>query len=175
MGPLISRAARDRHAQVLTLAAAEGAQALVAGGPCEGPRPGHYVRPSLHRLRAHDRESRYQSEEHFLPDAFVLEVDSTEQGIALLDATDFGLVASVFTRDRAIYERAARTLRVGALNWNAATVGASSKLPFGGVKRSGNDRPAGAASTLYCTFPQANLEHEQAPQTATWPGFPTPE
>jgi succinylglutamic semialdehyde dehydrogenase len=172
MGPLISLAARERHARVLALAAAEGAQALVAGGPCDGPRPGHYVRPSLHRLRAHDRASRYQSEEHFLPDAFVLEVDSADEGLARLDATDYGLVASVFTRDRATYERAARTLRVGALNWNAATVGASSKLPFGGVKRSGNDRSAGVASTLYCTFPQANLEHEQAPAPAGWPGFP---
>jgi succinylglutamic semialdehyde dehydrogenase len=172
MGPLISHAARERHAQVLALAKAEGAEALVAGGPCEGPRPGHYVRPSLHRLRAHDPTSVYQREEHFLPDAFVLEVDSVDEGLARLDATDFGLVASVFTRDRATYERAARTLRVGALNWNAATVGASSKLPFGGVKRSGNDRPAAVSSTLYTTFPQANLEHEQAPAPASWPGFP---
>jgi len=174
MGPLISRVARERHARVLALAKAEGAQALVAGGPCDGPRPGHYVRPSLHRLRAHDRASLYQSEEHFLPDAFVLAVDSTDEGLALLDATDFGLVASVFTRDRAVYERAARTTRLGALNWNAATVGASSKLPFGGVKRSGNDRPAAVSSTLYCTFPQANLEHEEAPPAAGWPGFPRP-
>jgi len=172
MGPLISREARDRHARVLALAAAEGAQAVVEGGPSDGPRPGHYVRPSLHRLRAHDRASRYQSEEHFLPDAFVLEVDSVDEGLALLDATEYGLVASVFTRERAIYERAARILRVGALNWNAATVGASSKLPFGGVKRSGNDRPAGSTSTLYCTFSQANLEHEEAPAPAGWPGFP---
>jgi len=51
-------------------------------------------------------------------------------------------------------------------------VGASSKLPFGGVKRSGNDRPAGAMSTLYCTFPQANLEQSQAAPAADWPGFP---
>ena len=131
------------------------------------------MRPSLHRLRAHDRASRYQSEEHFLPDAFVLEVDSAEEGLARLDDTDYGLVASVFTRDRALYERAARSLRVGALNWNATTVGASSKLPFGGVKRSGNERPAGVASTLYCTFPQANLEHAQAPAAAAWPGFPS--
>ncbi len=174
MGPLISREARERHARVLALAASEGAQALVAGGPCDGPRPGHYVRPSLHRLRAHDRASRYQREEHFLPDAFVLEVGSADEGLALLDSTDYGLVASIFTRDRALYERAARGLRVGALNWNAATVGASSKLPYGGVKRSGNDRPAGSASTLYCTFPQANLEHEEAPAPATWPGFPRP-
>ncbi|MEX2207448.1 MAG: aldehyde dehydrogenase family protein [Myxococcota bacterium] len=172
MGPLVSRAARERHARVLALAAVDGAQPLVAGGPCDGPRAGHYVRPSLHRLRAHDRASRYQSEEHFLPDAFVLAVDSDDEGLALLDATDYGLVASLFTRERATYERAARTLRVGALNWNAATVGASSRLPFGGVKRSGNDRPAGAMSTLYCTFPQANLEHEQAPAPAVWPGFP---
>jgi len=171
MGPLVSRAARERHARVLGMAASEGAEALVAGGPCDGPRPGHYVRPSLHRLRAHDRASRYQSDEHFVPDAFVLAVDSTDEGLALLDATDYGLAASIFTRERATYERAARGLRVGALNWNAATVGASSKLPFGGVKRSGNDRAAGAASTLYTTFPQANLEHEQPPAPGDWPGF----
>jgi succinylglutamic semialdehyde dehydrogenase len=172
MGPLVSRAARERHARVLALAASDGAEMLAGGGPCEGPRPGHYVQPSLHRLRAHDRQSRYQSDEHFLPDAFVLAVDSVDEGLALLDATDYGLVASVFTRERATYERAARTLRVGALNWNAATVGASSKLPFGGVKRSGNDRAAGAASTLYTTFPQANLEHAEPPAPGDWPGFP---
>jgi succinylglutamic semialdehyde dehydrogenase len=158
---------------VLALAKAEGAEALVAGGPSDGPRPGHYVRPSLHRLRAHERASAYQNEEHFLPDAFVLAVESIDAGLALLDATDFGLVASIFTRERAVYEHAALTLRVGALNWNAATVGASSKLPFGGVKRSGNDRPAAVTSTLYCTFPQANLEHEHAPPPAGWPGFPS--
>jgi succinylglutamic semialdehyde dehydrogenase len=39
-------------------------------------------------------------------------------------------------------------------------VGASGKLPFGGGGRSGNDRPAGVASTLYCTAPQAHLENE---------------
>ena len=173
MGPLISRGARERHARVLALAAADGAERLVAGGPCDGPRRGHYVRPSLHRLRVHDRASAYQREEHFLPDAFVLAVDDVDEGLALLDGTDFGLVASVFTRERAVYERAARTLRVGALNWNTSTVGASSKLPFGGVKRSGNDRPAGATSTLYCTFPQANLEHAEPPSPASWPGFPS--
>lgn len=173
MGPVITRAARERHAQVLAWAAADGAEALVAGGPTDGPRPGHYVRPSLHRLRATSRASRYQSEEHFVPDAFVVTVDSVDAGLAELDATDFGLVASVFTRSRATYERAARVTRVGCLNWNAPTVGASSKLPFGGVKRSGNDRAAGAASTLYTTFPQANLEVAEPGPAAAYPGFPS--
>jgi succinylglutamic semialdehyde dehydrogenase len=173
MGPVITHAARERHAQVSAWAAAEGAETLVAGGPTEGPRPGHYVRPSLHLLRATSRGSRYQSEEHFVPDAFAVAVDSVEAGLAELDATDFGLVASVFTRSRATYERAARVVRVGCLNWNAPTVGASSKLPFGGVKRSGNDRAAGAASTLYTTFPQANLEVAEPGPAAKYPGFPS--
>ena len=34
------------------------------------------------------------------------------------------------------------------------------------------DRPAGAASTLYTTFAQANLEHAEPPAPADWPGFP---
>ena len=173
LGPVINRAARERHAQVLAWAKADGAEALVAGGPVDGPRPGHYVRPSLHRLRVTSRASRYQAEEHFVPDAFLVPVDSVEAGLAELDATDFGLVASVFTRSRATYERAARTVRVGCLNWNAPTVGASSKLPFGGIKHSGNDRPAGAASTLYTTIAQANLEVAEPGPAAKFPGFPS--
>lgn len=172
MGPVINRAARDRHASLLGWAKADGAETLVAGGPADGPFPGHYVRPSLHLLKATSRTSGYQSQEHFVPDAFVVAVDSVEQGLAELDATDFGLVASVFTRSRATYERAARVVRVGCLNWNAPTVGASSKLPFGGLKQSGNDRPAGAASTLYTTYPQANLEVEK-PVAGKYPGFPS--
>ncbi len=172
MGPVINRAARERHASLSSWAKADGAETLVAGGPADGPFPGHYVRPSLHWLRATSRQSGYQSEEHFVPDAFVVPVDSVDQGLAELDATSFGLVASVFTRSRATYERAARVVRVGCLNWNAPTVGASSKLPFGGLKRSGNDRAAGAASTLYTTWPQANLEVEK-PASAKYPGFPS--
>ena len=41
------------------------------------------------------------------------------------------------------------------INWNAPTVGSSSRLPFGGLKGSGNHRPAGLFSTLYCAYPVA--------------------
>jgi succinylglutamic semialdehyde dehydrogenase len=44
------------------------------------------------------------------------------------------------------------------VNWNAPTVGASGRLPFGGLKRSGNHRPAGLYSTLYCAAPVAVLK-----------------
>jgi succinylglutamic semialdehyde dehydrogenase len=173
MGPIVSAAARDRHAQVLAWATQEGAERLVDGGPCEGPRAGHYVRPTLHRVRelAH---SRYQSQEHFVPDVFLCEVESIDFGIAALDATDYGLVASVFTRERDTFERVARETRFGLINWNTSTVGASSVLPFGGAKQSGNDRPAGATSTQYTTYPVASVEIAEPGEPETFPGFPAP-
>ncbi len=175
MGPVISADARERHARVLELARAEGAELLLDGGPIEGPRPGHYVRPSLHRVPALSSESRYQCEEHFVPDLCVLEVGSLDEGSAALNATDYGLVGSVFTRDRACFERVFRASRLGLLNWNTSTVGASSRLPFGGIGRSGNDRPAGVLSTVYCTYPVASLEVEQLDEAPGFPGFPSAE
>ncbi len=174
MGPLISASARERHAQVLHLAAREGAERLLDGGPFQGPRPGHYVRPTLHRLKMLRHDSRYQGEEHFVPDLFVLPVDSVEAGIEALNATEYGLVASVFTRRREVFERVVRDCRTGLLNWNGSTVGANSRLPFGGIGRSGNDRAAGVTSTLYCTVPLASVEFDEPAPPASWPGFPAP-
>jgi succinylglutamic semialdehyde dehydrogenase len=66
-------------------------------------------------------------------------------------------------------------VRTGLLNWNRGTVGASARLPFGGLGRSGNDRPAGVTATLYCAFPQAHLEGEaRFDPGALPPGMPRP-
>ncbi len=174
MGPLVSSGARERHMQVLRAARDEGAELLCEGGPCESTRPGHYVRPTIHRVQDPMRKSPYQMEEHFVPDIFICPVQTVDEGIAALDATDYGLVASVFSADRANFERCHRETRVGLINWNLTTVGASSKLPFGGVKRSGNDRPAGALSAAYCTYPVASLETEEPDALHNYPGFPKP-
>jgi succinylglutamic semialdehyde dehydrogenase len=172
MGPLISARAQQHHAHVLELARQEGAELLVAGGPTDGPRRGHYVSPSLHRVPAISRESVYQSQEHFVPDLLVVEVDSFDEGVSALDTPHYGLAGSVFTQSRTRFEHVFRESRLGILNWNTSTVGASSKLPFGGIGQSGNDRPAGVLSTTYCTYPVASLEWEQPPLPPSIPGFP---
>jgi succinylglutamic semialdehyde dehydrogenase len=82
-------------------------------------------------------------------------VADLDEAIAVADDTDYGLTAGVWTDNESAFEHVASTLHVGALSWNAPTVGASSRLPFGGVKNSGNHRPAGAFSTLYCAYPMA--------------------
>ena len=98
-----------------------------------------------------------------------------EHGIAALNDSDYGLAASLFSRDRGAFERARGRVAVGVLNWNRGTVGASGRLPFGGLRKSGNDRPAGILSAVYCTFPQAHLEYEGGFNPAGLPpGIPRP-
>ena len=63
-------------------------------------------------------------------------------------------------------------IRAGVVNWNRQTTGASGKLPFGGVGKSGNHRPAGYFAADYCSYPVASIEAEQlAMPESTLPGI----
>ena len=101
--------------------------------------------------------------------------DDLDQAITAVNDSDYGLVASVFTRERTRYERCIGRIRTGLLNWNKGTIGASGRLPFGGSGKSGNDRPAGITATVYCSVPQAHLESDAGFDPASLPpGMPKP-
>ena len=163
IGPLVNRRAAEEFDAWQQKARAESAHALVEGGLMENaPREGAaYVRPSLHRVDSSDPNSEYQRAELFAPDACIYTVDSLEEAIAIADDTEYGLACSVFTAEQASYLEVVRGVRAGVINLNRATVGASSKLPFGGMKASGNGHPAALFSTLYCTYPVASLENDK--------------
>ena len=131
------------------------------------PRPllpgglrGCYATPGVHRVRERTG-SAYEREELFGPDLAVYHASSAEEAVAIANATEYGLAASVHTANRAGFERCVEQLECGVVNWNAPTVGASGRLPFGGLKRSGNHRPAGLFSTLYCAAPVAILHGQE--------------
>ncbi|MDH5492623.1 MAG: aldehyde dehydrogenase family protein, partial [Myxococcales bacterium] len=164
MGPLVSRKAAEEFEAWQGIAAEEGAEALVRGGLWTQGAPREdaaYVRPSLHRISKVDAESRYQKSELFAPDTCLYTIDSLEEAIALADDTEYGLACSIFTQRREAYMETLRGVRAGVINWNRATVGANSKLPFGGMKASGNGHPAALFSVFYCTYPVASLEHDK--------------
>ena len=120
---------------------------------------GWYVTPGVHRVRAWTG-SAYEREELFGPDLAVYDSSSEEEAVAIANCTEYGLAASVHTASREAFERCLSTLDCGVVNWNAPTVGASGRLPFGGLERSGNHRPAGLYSALYCAAPVAILQGE---------------
>lgn len=155
MGPLASRDA-FAHVMARRNASAE------AGGErvlhIEPNLPPPYLGPGLVRFESCEQSHPYQREEIFGPEASLYPIDDLDQAICAVNDSDYGLVASVITKNRGHFDHCVGRIRTGLLNWNKATVGASGKLPFGGSGRSGNDRPAGITSTIYCTVPQSHLE-----------------
>jgi succinylglutamic semialdehyde dehydrogenase len=175
MGPLISEQARERFWAAVSHAPEEGAENLLEATEPATTHSGHYLGPSVHLVRKPQADSHYQRAELFGPDIALYAFDDDEQALALANDTPFGLVASVFTAKRERFEWLASRIRAGVINWNAPTVGASGKLPFGGVGLSGNHRPAGAFSALYCAWPVAILEGgavDPGKPAVSAPGFP---
>ncbi len=172
MGPLATAAGLARFERAQGDARRDGAEVLLAGGRLDTQRPGFYAAPSIHLVRRPRRASGYQREEIFGPDVAISTFDDVDEAAALAEATPYGLALAVFTKRRRNLTPFLQRCRVGVLNWNRATVGASSRLPFGGQKASGNDRPTALFAAEYCTYPVAMLEapmggvHEPLP-----PGF----
>jgi len=172
MGPLASRDAFDRvMATRATSAAAGGERVLLV----EPDLPPPYLGAGLVRFESCEQSHPYQRDEIFGPEASLYPIDDLDQAICAVNDSDYGLVASVFTRSRGRYEHCVGRIETGLLNWNKGTIGASGKLPFGGLKKSGNDRAAGIHAAIFCTTPQAHLEGDGAFDASTLPpGVPTP-
>lgn len=173
MGPLISEEARQKALALLSDAERQGAHAVVAAGPAtvQG-RHGWYVRPSLHVLPTLDAPIEgYGDQELFAPDIAIYPIDELDQAIDAVNRSRYGLVASLFTASRSTFEHAAEELRVGVLHHNRSTAGASSRLPFGGLRDSGNHRPAGIAAAASCAYPLGIWHAAETPEMPSWPGL----
>ena len=154
MGPLVSRAAFDKVMRYRALAGEAGGERLFRG---EIARIAPYVAPALARFSSLAQTHAYQRDEVFGPEAALYPVSDLDEAIAAVNDSDYGLAASVMTADRKHFDHCMGRIQTGVLNWNRGTIGASSRLPFGGGRRSGNHRPAAILATLYCTEPQASI------------------
>lgn len=105
------------------------------------PAGGHYVAPTLAVGLAPDH--RLVREEIFGPVQVVIPFDTEEEAIAIANGTDYGLVASIWTRDGARQMRLARKLLAGQVFINNYGAGGGVELPFGGVGKSGHGREKG--------------------------------
>jgi succinate-semialdehyde dehydrogenase/glutarate-semialdehyde dehydrogenase len=89
-------------------------------------------------------EMRIMREETFGPVLPVMAFDSDDEAVRLANDSDFGLAASVFTRDNARGERLARRIRAGTVMVNdVVSCFGISEAPHGGVKSSGIGRAHG--------------------------------
>jgi succinylglutamic semialdehyde dehydrogenase len=177
MGPIISQRQRQAVLAFQERAAAVGGQVLTPcmaiDQPSGGDSSGWYISAGVMRVErfSADEESDLSTGEGFEPavreagcdlEVFgpllrVSVAGCLDEAIEQANATRFGLAASIFTRDPAAIDQFMHEVRAGCININTGTAGASSKLPFGGLGRSGNHRPAGSFSLDYCAYPVAGM------------------
>jgi len=158
MGPLINELAVEKYLRFQEIAKRENCESLMRGKTLELKYKGHYVTPSIHLVKAFDPKSVYQKSEIFGPNVAIYRASDFEHTLNIVNSTGYGLVLALFTKNKALYQKALLEAKVGLLNWNRTTNGASSRLPFGGMEKSGNDRPSGHFAIQYCTVPVASLE-----------------
>lgn len=172
MGPLINEMAVEKYLRFQEIAKRENCESLMRGKTLELKHKGHYVTPSIHLVKAFDPKSIYQKSEIFGPNVAIYRTSDFEQTLNIVNSTGYGLVMALFTKNKALYEKSLLEAKVGLLNWNRTTNGASSRLPFGGMEKSGNDRPSGHFAIQYCTVPVSSLEDfTQFDQSKMLPGM----
>jgi succinylglutamic semialdehyde dehydrogenase len=158
MGPLINAPAVDKYIRFQEMANRENCESLMRGKALELEHKGHYVTPSIHLVKSYDPQSVYQKTEIFGPNVAIYRSSDFDKAMEMVNSTGYGLVMALFSRNPELYNNALLQARVGLLNWNRTTNGASSRLPFGGMGKSGNDRPSAHFAIQYCTVPVASLE-----------------
>jgi aldehyde dehydrogenase (NAD+) len=142
VGPLIRASQQQRVWDFLSDAHVAGIPTVAQGQVVEeAPETGFYQPPTL--LRDVPANHRIAQDEVFGPVLAAMSFKDEDQAVQLANATQFGLVAGVWTRDGGRQLRMAKRVRSGQVFINNYGAGGGVELPFGGVKSSGYGREKG--------------------------------
>jgi len=135
VGPLVNEDTRSKVAELVDGAVSAGASALLGGRAPE--RKGYFYEPTL--LDGVSAEAAILNTEIFGPVAPIVRFTDEADAIRWANATEFGLVAYVYTRDLRRGLRVSEALESGMVGLNRGLV-SDPAAPFGGVKQSGLGR-----------------------------------
>jgi acyl-CoA reductase-like NAD-dependent aldehyde dehydrogenase len=133
IGPLT----RSQQVKVIAMqvadARAKGAQVLVGGHALDRPG-GHWFEPTVLTNVNHDMA--VMREESFGPIIGIQKVSGDDEAVRLMNDTDYGLTAGVYTKDATRAQRLLSQVNAGSVYWNCCDR-VSPRLPWSGLKHSG--------------------------------------
>ncbi|NNM46595.1 succinic semialdehyde dehydrogenase [Knoellia koreensis] len=153
MGSLVGKPQLDRVTAHVDDARAKGARVLTGGRPRPDLGPYFYEPTVLEGVTA---AMDLRDDETFGPVVSIYRVHTDDEAIRFANDTDYGLNASVWTRDVARGRRIATAIQAGTVNVNEAYAAAwgSVAAPMGGMKASGVGRRHGSEGILKYTESQ---------------------
>ena len=150
MGPLINRTALERAQAAVSNAVTRGAALLTGGAEVPVVPGGHYLPATV--VANAPRDCAVSHEEIFAPVVTVSPFRDEDEVIGLANDTEYGLAASVWSRDVDTALRVARRVEAGVVSVNCYSEG-DITTPFGGWKQSG----FGGAEKSLAAFDQWTL------------------
>ena len=141
-GPQVSRAQLDRILSYVQKGQSEGARLEMGGKACPVNGKGFFVEPTVF-TQVKDSMAIWR-EEVFGPFAVIGTFEDEAEAVARANASEYGLGASVFTRDLERAHRVAAEIEAGMV-WVNSSQDSDPRIPFGGVKQSGIGRELGEA------------------------------
>ncbi len=142
LGAMVTAKQQARVRAFVAEAREAGVPVLAEGRVAEdAPEGGFYVAPAL--FGPVPRDALIAREEVFGPVLALMPFEDEADAIALANATDYGLVAGIWTGNANRSMRVARAMRCGQVFINGFGAAGGIELPFGGVKKSGHGREKG--------------------------------
>jgi 1-pyrroline-5-carboxylate dehydrogenase len=156
IGPVVSESAYKKILEYIEIGKKEGK--LLIGGNT-GPKEGYFIEPTV--FADVDPKARISQEEIFGPVLSVSKVRSFDEGLDVVNDTEYGLTGAAYSPSRENLEKARRNFFVGNLYLNRKCTGALvGAHPFGGFNMSGTDSKAGGRDYLLL-FTQAKVVSEK--------------
>ncbi len=146
MGPVVDENAFKDIMNYIEIGAGEG-KLLTGGKAIETEDNGYFIEPTVYGDV--DGDARIAQEEIFGPVLALIRAKDFDDGMRIVNSTEYGLTGAIFSNNRARLERARREFHVGNLYLNRKCTGALVGVhPFGGFNMSGTDSKGGGPDYL---------------------------